>query len=560
MATVTVSNASQLTSALAAASSGDTILLQGGDYGRFDFNNLNYDDYVTIKSADAQNRAVFEDIDIVGSNHIAIENVHVDNGSDGEFASKVVNIDGGSQNIRFTGSEVNGKVDQTSDWRDFDGHYGIFTGDARNVLIEDNYVHDIKNGIVGLGSDDIEVNGNRIDRIGNDGMKFAGVDGILIENNTGASFVVPAPDAHLDFIQFQGASQNIVIRGNVYLAGSTGTSQGIFLDDAPYTNVLIEQNIIYTGMANGIFISEGSNITIRENTVLNAPDLVHNATIIRAVPGSTVVDNIISDTNGDFSGSNIRVQHAKLNESGHYSDLFENAEAGLGITLADLRPVSGSLAQTKGAAERLAELLGEEPPAPDNNSDPQDTPPAGNAPPPADDPAQPDTEQNGTSGNDKLVGSNDFDRLIGYDGNDTIKGNGGNDILKGSAGNDNLKGNSGADKLKGGDGSDKLKGGWGDDTLKGSAGDDRIFGNAGDDYLKGQRGNDEFVFKHNDGNDRIQGFKRGEDVIHIRNGADGMDDLRIENVADGALISFTGTTILLIDRDANDLDASDFIF
>ena len=85
---------------------------------------------------------------------------------------------------------------------------------------------------------------------------------------------------HPDFIQFQGDSSDAVIRGNVFLLKEEPTPgypvQGIFLKDGVYNDILIEDNIVYTNTANGIYIESrpgGDNITIRENTVLSPPDI-----------------------------------------------------------------------------------------------------------------------------------------------------------------------------------------------------------------------------------------------------------------------------------------------
>lgn len=359
MATFTVNNASELTTALRSASGGDEIVLGAGDYGTFDFNGYNYADYVTVRSADPDDPAVFDQIDIVGSSHLAIEAVHVDNPSNGSASSKVVNIDK-SFHIRFADSEVNGSVSATTDYNEFQGHYGIYTGgDVGDIRIENNEIHDVKNGFVALGSDDIEVVGNTFDRLGNDTMKFAGTNGVLIEDNIGPRLNFPSPTAHVDFIQFQGSSQNIVIRGNVYLAGNISTTQAIFMADGSYNNVLIEQNILYTGMLHGITLYSGSNVEIRDNTVLNLPGGPHKATVIQSPSGATVTGNLVSTTDmaGGERGGNLYVQHR--NESGafHYDDVFANAEAGYGVTLEDLTPIAGTLAESYGAYERFMELL-----------------------------------------------------------------------------------------------------------------------------------------------------------------------------------------------------------
>jgi Ca2+-binding RTX toxin-like protein len=62
----------------------------------------------------------------------------------------------------------------------------------------------------------------------------------------------------------------------------------------------------------------------------------------------------------------------------------------------------------------------------------------------------------GTSGNDKIVGSNANNALYGGAGDDSISGGLGNDQLYGEAGNDTLVGGFGNDVLYGGSGADKF--------------------------------------------------------------------------------------------------------
>src|SRR6187455_2495785 len=67
----------------------------------------------------------------------------------------------------------------------------------------------------------------------------------------------------------------------------------------------------------------------------------------------------------------------------------------------------------------------------------------------------------------------------------------------GEGGNDSLSGESGADLLFGGNGNDNLTGGSGNDTLEGGA------------------GHDTFAFAEGSGQDRIEDFTRGEDLIDV---------------------------------------------
>ena len=299
--TFTVSTASELEDALGRAAGGDTILLESGRYGGVDIRDKNYSDFVTIRSADGDRGAVFDSLEIDASSYVRVESVHVDNPTNGSAASRIVTVDDGSSHIEFLDSEVNGKIDGN-----YDGHYGIHTGNASNVRIGGNYVHDIKHGGVFLGTNDIEVVNNTFDHLRSDSMKFAGNNGVLIENNTGARTIYKGDGDHVDFIQFQGSSSNIVIRGNVSLPEVNQSSQGIFLATSgnSYDNVLIENNIIYNELVRGITVGAGSNVTIQQNTLLTVPDSGHKGSYVFAPDDATVTNNVVSGSSGGSIGPN----------------------------------------------------------------------------------------------------------------------------------------------------------------------------------------------------------------------------------------------------------------
>ena len=218
----------------------------------------------------------------------------------------------------------------------------------------------------------------------------------------------------------------------------------------------------------------------------------------------------------------------------------------------------------------------------------------------------------GGLGNDTIVGEGGMDMLSGGAGNDLIFGNAGDDMLSGGEGDDKLVGGAGADVLDGGAGRDialyttategvtinltnlsrnsgdaagdtytsieaffgsqfrdtivsdagahDLFGLGGNDLLVGLGGNDRLFGGDGNDILNGGRGNDDlfggegadrFVFRANDGQDRLFDFSSGEDVIQMNGGPGSVDDLDISVVGNNTVIvsslgqitlfGFTGT-------------------
>ncbi len=311
-----------------------------------------------LRSQEPKN-AVFQSFSVLNSSRLRIDGIRVSSPTNGSAASRVVAIENGSHHIEFINSEVNGLVDSN-----YLGHYGIFTLDCHDVTIRNNYVHDVHDGILGFGSSNLLISDNIIDFVGRNSFKFGGIDQFTIENNTGAGHVYPQPGDHIDFLQFQGSSSNGLISGNVLLPITRGaaTAQGIFLADGDYVNITIEQNIIYTGMVCGIQI-EGSNNTVRNNTLLNAPNLVHGATTILDISNNlTNSKNIVSATEfaGRISANGIACQHYSAARPAYYDTLFKNARRGLCVTLEDLRPVPGSAADFgsgMGAERRLYQLL-----------------------------------------------------------------------------------------------------------------------------------------------------------------------------------------------------------
>ncbi|MEO1208321.1 MAG: Calx-beta domain-containing protein [Cyanobacteria bacterium J06638_20] len=109
----------------------------------------------------------------------------------------------------------------------------------------------------------------------------------------------------------------------------------------------------------------------------------------------------------------------------------------------------------------------------------------------------------GGAGNDRLLGSTSNDRITGNVGNDRLVGGAGADNLLGGADNDRLFGGAGNDTLSGGDSNDQLRGSRGNDLLKGGAGNDRMLGGTGNDTLNGQAGDD--ALRGGAGNDVLRG-------------------------------------------------------
>jgi len=168
----------------------------------------------------------------------------------------------------------------------------------------------------------------------------------------------------------------------------------------------------------------------------------------------------------------------------------------------------------------------------------------------------------GGGGRDRLAGQSGADDLSGGVGADTLLGGGGGDSLDGGGGGDSLDGAGGRDRLSGKGGDDALEGGGGGDRLNGGGGDDEISGGRGGDVIKPGRGQDTLRFERGDGRDVVLDWKDGADLIRFETGAKGFRRLEIDEKGRDVVIDYgrKGDSIVLKRTDAEDLDASDFLF
>ncbi len=119
---------------------------------------------------------------------------------------------------------------------------------------------------------------------------------------------------------------------------------------------------------------------------------------------------------------------------------------------------------------------------------------------------------NGTSGVDRMWGSNDNDNFWGNAGNDIMEGGYGSDIATGGEGDDRItdiggddipKGGPGNDAIDAGPGLDIVLAGDGKDFAYGGENTDETFGGTGDDFMSMGGSTDEAV--GGDGDDWMQG-------------------------------------------------------
>ena len=272
MAIRTVSTAAQLTAALSAASAGDRILLNSGNYGAVELKNLGFAGTVTIASA-TPGRAVVSNLNLQNVSNVKFEGIRFDYKMDaskqGAQPFKVTN----SSKVTFSKSTFDG---------DLAGGYAFGTGlhvtNSSQVTLESSEITGFHRGTEFRNVTGLVVRDNDLSALSGDGITFAQLTGARIEGNYIHHMRGnPRSGYHKDLIQgwTEGTSKpstDVVIRGNALHTGD-GSTQSIFLGNSVrgrmyWRNVTIEGNTVVAGHAHGIYVAQANGLAIRGNTVV----------------------------------------------------------------------------------------------------------------------------------------------------------------------------------------------------------------------------------------------------------------------------------------------------
>ncbi|MEM9411417.1 MAG: right-handed parallel beta-helix repeat-containing protein [Planctomycetota bacterium] len=389
-ATILVTNATELMDALSNAKGGEVISLAPGDYGELNLHGVkspgqfSYADAVTIKSANDDASASFSGLDLYEVHGLKFENVTFDYSYEQEhtFREKPFSVIS-SSDITFEGSSFHGDIAQDHPDEAYDGYayaIGLWVRESSDIAVTNSEFKDFYRGAVFSQTENISATGNDVFDMSSDGFNFAEVQNVLIANNHFHDFDKPDQSpAHMDMIQFWTAgtdspSTDIVIRDNFFDNGSGHWTQTIFMrnevvdrgeagEEMYYSNILIENNVIYNSHANAISVGEGDGISIQNNTLLhndeNWDDGLINVPTIRIADDSTrvnVTNNIVpwldgSDNSDHVFSENVIVQNDNPNGENYYGDVFVDALSGGAATLESLQIRPGSGLEGHGAAQ-----------------------------------------------------------------------------------------------------------------------------------------------------------------------------------------------------------------
>ena len=353
MAILQVANQAQLDSALRSVGGGDTILLASGTYGDLSLKEK-FSQTVTIASADPGRPAVINAMMLRGAANVELKGLKFDY-APGKSDDSPFWIEG-ARGVTLVDVNIEGQRS---------GPYGVGIGlrvkNSQDVQLVNSEVADFRNGLSFTNSSNVKVLNTDFRGMSNDAMLLGGMTNMLIQGNDFRDMNSPPAIRHKDMIQFftgsgSPASQDIVIRDNVI--SNPEASHGIFFTNplanagnlgALYRNVLIEGNDIRSGHTHGISINHGDGVTIRNNTVLQHPDVGSKAPITIplinvsylstdiVIQGNTVA-SVPRPMNGSWSvgGNNVGPydyqqwmgEYASLKRSGAAARLEEAASGG----------------------------------------------------------------------------------------------------------------------------------------------------------------------------------------------------------------------------------------
>ena len=394
-----VSSTDELRTALQTATDDDVIELAPGTYDRLEISRqdgIGFDTPVTIRSADPDAPAVLTGMSLGGVQGLTFEGLTFDytytQGDHWLHTSPFAVRNSADITIRdshFDGDRAIGAdPDTVNGTPGYGNGRGLHVRNVDGLTVENNEFEGFARGLQISQIRDGIVSGNEFHNQRMDHLNVAEARNLLIEKNYMHDFDAP-PDAsdHRDMIQFwtdntKTQTENIIIRDNVMVLGEGDLhTQSIFMSnravtedgmaDMEYKNVQITGNVIVNAHKHGIKGGPYDGLLIANNTILreDAPGIdgiLANPRIELdgTSTGVTILDNIVSgiSTFNEPEGwalegsdwqidGNLFVQDEDRDAPGWYGDVFINPAEGTRSDLANiqLRPDSPLDLEGKGA-------------------------------------------------------------------------------------------------------------------------------------------------------------------------------------------------------------------
>lgn len=275
---------SELDAAMAAAGSGDTLLLADGDYGDVEVSG---DGFVVTAAEGATPRV--RSLTVRNANGVTIRGLSISlSYSDPYESATMVSVQGSAPDTTVEDCDIFSVTDDTQaswsadDWANLPGT-GM-SSRAERVVFRNNRVRNVGYGIsIAHDSPDAQVIGNLVENFSRDGLRGIGDFG-LFENNT-VKNAYDVDDHHDDFFQSwsvgedgspgSGVVHGVVIRGNTFINFDdpdqpfAGAAQGIGCFDGFFEDWVIENNVVQVNHWHGITLLGARNVRVVNNTVID---------------------------------------------------------------------------------------------------------------------------------------------------------------------------------------------------------------------------------------------------------------------------------------------------
>ncbi len=325
-ATVTVYNAAQLDAAAKAALAGDTIRVAPGNYGAFEFKNLNPASAISIIAANSANMPVFSSLKVTNSSNLKLTRLIASAPAPDE-ANPVIYaaVVSRSHDIRLTGMVIRGVPGGgvSNEAR------GLRLSQSTNVTVTGNSFTELKHALMTDGSTRMNISDNGFTGIRIDGIMTDGASGSTITRNRFADFRPEAGD-HADAIQLFNTGNptlNLTVSDNLMLGSAEGQMQGVFMTNASGVRAQLDQikitnNLMWGTMYNGIAAFTANRVTVSGNALYSSALLESPKTWVRLDDAASV-----TSTN-NYAGAYLYTSVAKLAESGNVLGLLDVLAAG----------------------------------------------------------------------------------------------------------------------------------------------------------------------------------------------------------------------------------------
>lgn len=402
-----LNSADALEAALDAAAPGDELRLAPGEYGALILERAYGDkaNPVTLRSDDPADPARFSQLTARETQGVVLVDLvfdYVFQPGDSPEKLRVSQISQSAdiiiRNSLFEG-DLAREIRPTADG--FGAGQGLVLRGAKGITIENCEFRNWYRGLVITRSSEIVLRGNNVHLIRSDGVDFAAVTQLLVENNHFHDFArAPAAGDHADMIQFwtngtKTPTVDVTIRDNIFNSGHGLYTQSIFIRNEEvdtkrqgremyYRNLVITGNVIVNAHLHGITVGETDGLMIANNTLIrnrlsDGPGGSDGlwTPAIRVSPAAenvTITRNITPNITGPEKHAkragaaaswrvmdNLLIQDRDPDAQGYYDAVFVAARSGDPATLAPFTYLPGGPAGqgTFGAARLLSSETGE---------------------------------------------------------------------------------------------------------------------------------------------------------------------------------------------------------